>query len=140
MKNDLIAIADRVDDNETGAFVQRSQKEVELTLQELIDAVKIAQKMEEQEQLDYYIKSRRKELHGVVLDNEDSNMLALTRQRADAVQYRQIATAVYVKRDNRCAEMMETIGSDDIVSGRIVHAIALRVKFNLYVCNLSAIN
>ena len=50
MKNDLIAIADRVDDNETGAFVQRSQKEVELTLQELIDAVKIAQKMEEQQQ------------------------------------------------------------------------------------------
>ena len=47
MKNDLVAIADRVDDNETGAFVQRSQKEVELTLQELIDAVKIAQKMEE---------------------------------------------------------------------------------------------
>ena len=27
--------------------------------------------MEEQEQLDYYIKSRRKELHGVVLDNEE---------------------------------------------------------------------
>ena len=50
MQNDLLAIADMVDGNETGAFVQRSQKEVELTLQELIDAVKIAQKMEEQKQ------------------------------------------------------------------------------------------
>lgn len=50
MQNDLLAIADMVDGNETGVFVQRSQKEVELTLQELIDAVKIAQKMEEQKQ------------------------------------------------------------------------------------------
>ena len=50
MKNDLIALADRVDSNETGSFVQRSQKEVEMTLKELIDAVKIAQQMQEQQQ------------------------------------------------------------------------------------------
>ena len=50
MKNDLIALADRVDANETGSFVQRSQKEVEMTLKELIDAVKIAQQMQEQQQ------------------------------------------------------------------------------------------
>jgi hypothetical protein len=50
MKNDLIALADRVDANETGPFVQRSQKEVEMTLKELIDAVKIAQQMQEQQQ------------------------------------------------------------------------------------------
>ncbi|MEC9327469.1 MAG: hypothetical protein VYC63_06095 [Verrucomicrobiota bacterium] len=50
MKNDLIALADRVDVNETGSFVQRSQKEVEMTLKELIDAVKIAQQMQEQQQ------------------------------------------------------------------------------------------
>ncbi|HAA86739.1 MAG TPA: hypothetical protein DCE22_00690, partial [Verrucomicrobiales bacterium] len=49
MKNDLIALADRVDANETGSFVQRSQKEVEMTLKELIDAVKIAQQMQEQQ-------------------------------------------------------------------------------------------
>jgi len=39
-----------VDANETGPFVQRSQKEVEMTLKELIDAVKIAQQMQEQQQ------------------------------------------------------------------------------------------
>ena len=50
MKNDLIALAERVDANETGLFVQRSQKEVEMTLKELIDAVKIAQQMQEQQQ------------------------------------------------------------------------------------------
>ena len=50
MKNDLIALAERVDANETGSFVQRSQKEVEMTLKELIDAVKIAQQMQEQQQ------------------------------------------------------------------------------------------
>jgi len=50
MKNDLIALADRVDATETGSFVQRSQKEVEMTLKELIDAVKIAQQMQEQQQ------------------------------------------------------------------------------------------
>ncbi|RZO14346.1 MAG: hypothetical protein EVB09_09095 [Verrucomicrobiaceae bacterium] len=50
MKNDLIALADRVDANETGSFVQRSQKEVEMTLKELIDAVKLAQQMQEQQE------------------------------------------------------------------------------------------
>ena len=50
MKNDLISLADRVDANETGSFVQRSQKEVEMTLKELIDAVKLAQQMQEQQE------------------------------------------------------------------------------------------
>ena len=49
MRNDLTAIADMLDGQQTGEFVQRSQKEVELTLEELIEAVKLAQQMLDQQ-------------------------------------------------------------------------------------------
>ena len=48
------------------------EKYIPITIQEAIsNNLRSFIKMEEQEQLDYYIKSRRKELHGVVLDNEE---------------------------------------------------------------------
>ena len=48
------------------------EKYIPITVQEAIsNNLKSFLKHKDQEQLDYYIKSRRKELHGVVLDNED---------------------------------------------------------------------
>ena len=83
MKNDLIAIADRVDDNETGAFVQRSQKEVELTLQELIDAVKIAQKMEEQQQQQQQLQQQQQQQQqqNLLPPSAELKLLRLTQMR-----------------------------------------------------------
>lgn len=45
MKHDLLSVADLLDARGTGQFVQRSQKEIETTLEELIEALQLAQEM-----------------------------------------------------------------------------------------------
>ena len=82
MKHDLVAIADMLDKQQTGAFVQRSQREVEMTLEELIEAVQLAQEMlDQQMQQQQQQQQGQPQQPGLLPPSAELKLLKLTQMR-----------------------------------------------------------